>query len=166
MGDDDLDGLVRAVVAMRGDRTLATAESCTAGAIANALARGDGASEWLRGGVVSYHRDVKYELLGVARGPVVNHETARAMASGAARLLRADAAVSVTWAAGPDGLDGAPPGTVFIGFACDGDVDSAEHHFDGDPAAVIAAATRAALAGLADRLGHRASSRSTSSSPT
>jgi nicotinamide-nucleotide amidase len=68
-------------------------------------------------------------------------------------LLHADAVVSVTGAAGPDGLDGAPAGTVFIGYWCDGVVDSVEHHFDGDPADVLTAATRAALAGLADRMG-------------
>jgi nicotinamide-nucleotide amidase len=164
MDEEDVSGLVRAVVGMRRERTIATAESCTAGAIANALARGEGASEWLRGGVVAYHREVKYDVLGVPRGPVVNHRTARAMAQGAGQLLGADAVVAVTGAAGPDGLDGAPPGTVFVGFCVDGVADSVEHHFDGDPATVCAAATRAALAGLADRL--QASNRSTSSSLT
>ena len=62
------------------DRTIATAESCTAGAVAEALAAGEGASDWFRGGVVAYHRDVKYEVLSVPRGPVVNHAAARAMA--------------------------------------------------------------------------------------
>jgi nicotinamide-nucleotide amidase len=150
--EDEIAGLVRAVVAMRGDRSIATAESCTAGAVANALARGEGASDWLRGGVVAYHREVKYSLLGVPRGPVVNHATARAMATGVARVLGADAAVSVTGAAGPDGMDGQPAGTVFIGYWCDGVGSSVEHHFDGDPAAVCDAATRAALVGLADLL--------------
>jgi nicotinamide-nucleotide amidase len=150
--EDEISGLVRAVAAVRGERTLATAESCTAGAVANALARGDGASDWLRGGVVAYHREVKYDVLGVPRGPVVNHTAARAMATGVARLLGADAAVSVTGAAGPDGMDGQPAGTVFVGYWCDGVVTSVEHHFDGEPAEVCDAATRAALAGLADRL--------------
>jgi nicotinamide-nucleotide amidase len=161
---DEIEGAVREIVHARGDRTIATAESCTAGAVAQALATGEDASDWFRGGVVAYHRDVKYNVLEVPRGPVVNHTTARAMAAGAARLLDARAVVSVTGAAGPDGLDGAPPGTVFIGYWCDGAVDSVEHHFGGTPPEVLAAATVEALAGLAARL--HESSWTTSSSST
>jgi nicotinamide-nucleotide amidase len=152
VADDPLAVRVAAIADARGDRRIGTAESCTAGMVATALASGEQASDWFRGGVVSYHRDVKYDLLEVPRGPVVNHETARAMVEGAARALGADAVVSVTGAAGPDGLDGAPPGTVFVGFLVDGKVDSVEHHFAGEPAQVCASAALAALDGLADRL--------------
>ena len=69
------------------------------------------------------------------------------------RLLGADVAVSITGAAGPDGLDGAAPGTVFVGFSVDGIEDTIEYHFDGDPEAVTIAAAEAALAGLVERLG-------------
>jgi nicotinamide-nucleotide amidase len=156
--------LVRAVTEARDARSIATAESCTAGAIAQALASGVGAADWFRGALVAYHREVKYALLGVPRGPVVNHRAAQAMARGAAELLRADAVVSVTGAAGPDGMDGAEPGTVFVGYWCGGVLDSEVHHFAGPPVAVCDAATLAALAGLAVRL--QVSSRSTSASST
>jgi nicotinamide-nucleotide amidase len=149
----EVGALVERVTAARGERTLATAESCTAGAVAQALAAGEGASTWFRGGVVAYHRGVKYEVLAVPQGPVVNHVAARAMAQGAAHVLRADVAVSVTGAAGPDGQDGASPGTVFIGYWLEGELDSEEHHFDGSPESVCDAATRAALDGLGRRLG-------------
>jgi PncC family amidohydrolase len=168
--------LAQQVADVLDGRRIATAESCTAGAIAQALATAAGASEFLLGGVVAYHRDVKYDVLDVPRGPIVNHRTARAMARGVARLLAADVTVAVTGAAGPDGLDGAQVGTVFIGFSVDGIEDTVEHRFAGDPEAVTEAATLAALRGLIERLGRDVaqpvepaaveSIRSTSSSPT
>jgi nicotinamide-nucleotide amidase len=155
--DESARSLVAAIVGAVGGRAVATAESCTAGAIAQALAEGKDASEWFRGGVVAYHRVVKYGVLGVPRGPVVNHETACAMAVGAGRLLGADVVVATTGAAGPDGLDGAAPGTVFVGYWLDGDLSSDEHHFTGRPAEVCDAAVHAALEGLAQRLRARPS---------
>lgn len=155
---DELQRLATTIGEALGERRVATAESCTAGAVAQALATGDGASDWLLGGVVSYHRDVKYELLGVRRGPVVNAPAADAMARGVCRVLGADVSVAITGAAGPDGQDGAEPGTVFVAFAIGGaggdevHVDVEEHHFPGSPAEVCAAATKAAVEGLAARL--------------
>jgi nicotinamide-nucleotide amidase len=156
---EELQRLADSIGDALGSRRVATAESCTAGAVAQALATGDGASQWLLGGVVSYHRDVKYEVLGVPRGPVVNAPAAEAMARGVCRVLGADVSVAITGAAGPDGQDGAEPGTVFLAFAGrddgtgDARVDVEEHHFPGSPAEVCFAATKAALEGLATRLG-------------
>jgi nicotinamide-nucleotide amidase len=177
--DAQLHSLAQQVGSSVDDRRVATAESCTAGLVAQALATGERASAWFLGGVVSYHRDVKYDILDVPHGPVVNHGAAQAMATGVARLLGADAAVSVTGAAGPDGQDGVEPGTVFLGFVVDGRVDSEEHRFGGGPERVCEQAARGALAGLAQRLAPdaaqlassadepaSASSRSTSSSST
>lgn len=158
----ELQRLATEIGELLGDRRVATAESCTAGAVAQALASGDGASQWLLGGVVSYHRDVKYGLLGVPRGPVVNPTAAEAMARGVCRVLGADVSVAITGAAGPDGQDGAEPGTVFVAYAVDDgadaqqlgaqQVDVEEHHFPGSPTEVCSAATKAAIEGLAARL--------------
>jgi nicotinamide-nucleotide amidase len=141
----DLDGLL-------DGRTVAAAESVTAGMVARALAASKGASDWFLGSVVAYNSETKFKVLDVPRGPVVNHRTAAAMASGVAALLGADVAVSTTGAAGPDGLDGADPGTVFIGWRIGDAVDTEEFHFTGGPTEVVQAACNAVLDGLARRL--------------
>jgi len=95
--------------------TIAVAESLTGGLVVQALARVEGSGAWLAGGVVAYATSVKRALLHVTAGKVVSREAAEQMAAGARRCLRADVAVSVTGVAGPDGQDGMPPGTVWIG---------------------------------------------------
>ena len=57
--------VARQVVSLLGDRTIATAESCTAGRVAEVLACVEKASEFLRGGLVAYQEAIKRELLGV-----------------------------------------------------------------------------------------------------
>lgn len=99
--------------------TIATGESLTAGMVAAALASVPGASIVLRGGVVSYHRDVKAALLGVEpelleRAGAVDAEVARQMALGARDSCGADIGVSTTGVAGPEPHDGKAVGTVFI----------------------------------------------------
>jgi nicotinamide-nucleotide amidase len=112
--------------------TLAVAESVTGGLIASRLVNVPGASAWFRGGVVTYASDVKFDLLGVAHGPVVSAEAAEQMARGVRSLLGADVAVSVTGVAGPEEQDGQPAGTVFVGLALDEHVQHAELHLPGD----------------------------------
>lgn len=117
--------------------SVATAESLTAGWIAAAVADVPGASAVLRGGVVSYHNEVKQELLGVdasllqSRGSV-DPEVARQMAQGARRVCGSDFAVSSTGVAGPEPHDGKDVGTVFIGYAGAAGSGSVECHFTGD----------------------------------
>jgi nicotinamide-nucleotide amidase len=125
---------------------VAVAESLTGGMVASTLAAAPGSSAWFRGAVVAYHSDVKHELLHVPPGPVVSAQAAAAMAEGVRRLLRADVAVALTGAAGPDGQDGQPPGTVFFGLS-DGMDIQVEHRFidRDDPAEVCAAAVAEAL---------------------
>jgi PncC family amidohydrolase len=53
-------------------------------------------------------------VLGVPEGPVVSAGTAAAMATGVAALLGADVGLGVTGVAGPDSLEGEPPGTVYL----------------------------------------------------
>ena len=103
--------------------TLATAESCTGGRVAERMTAMPGVSTVYRGGVVSYWSSVKADVLGVpqeildAHG-AVSEPCARAMAEGARRITGADIAVSVTGAAGPDPDErGVPVGIVYIGLA-------------------------------------------------
>lgn len=146
-GDDraELAGRIAELLNSAG-LNVAVAESLTGGMVASALAEAPQSSNWFRGAVVAYASDVKHELLGVPAGPVVSAPAAAAMADGVRRLLGADVAVALTGAAGPDGQDDQPPGTVFFGLS-DGAQTQVEHRFFdcGEPAQVCAAAVTEAL---------------------
>jgi nicotinamide-nucleotide amidase len=149
MQDEDI--AIRVAELLNG-RTIATAESCTAGRIAEVLACVEKASEFLLGGVVAYHEAVKRDLLGVSAESVLTAEAAEQMASGVAQLLDAEVAVSTTGVAGDEAEDGTPPGTVYIGVKVDGAVASKVHEFDGSPEEVCDRARRQALLDLVDAL--------------
>ncbi len=128
--------------------TLAVAESITGGLIASRLVNVSGASTWFRGGVVSYASEVKFDLLGVARGPVVSPEAAMAMAEGVVRLLGADIGLSVTGVAGPEEQDGQRAGTVFVGLAIGGTLEHVALRLPGDRPRVRAYSAISALDAL------------------
>jgi nicotinamide-nucleotide amidase len=111
--DETMEHAVAKLLDARG-LTLAVAESLTGGLVASRLVDVPGAGTWFRGGVVSYDPEVKYSVLDVPEGPVVSARTAAAMATGVRRLLGADVGLGVTGVAGPDSLEGEPPGTVFL----------------------------------------------------
>jgi nicotinamide-nucleotide amidase len=130
---------------------LATAESCTGGLIAAACTDIAGSSEWFERGFVTYSNEAKTELLGVDAALIeahgaVSEVVARAMAFGAVRHSHAQVGVAVTGVAGPGGgSKDKPVGTVWFGFSVDGLLTSETRRFDGDRAAVRAAAVRHAL---------------------
>jgi len=105
--------------------TIATAESCTGGLIAERLTRIPGSSDYFVGSIVSYSNESKTRLLGVpeemiARHGAVSGEVAEAMARGARDRTGATIGVSVTGTAGPGGgTDAVPVGTVYVGLADD-----------------------------------------------
>src|SRR5262249_39119680 len=113
-------------------------ESCTGGLVASAIAATDGAGECLRGGIVAYAEQVKYEMLGLAPGAgVINAHAARQMADGARRLLNADVGLATTGVVGPDPQEDQPVGTLWVGVASgDGPVSAHRVDIDGDPARV------------------------------
>ena len=107
------------VARLLAGRTLAVAESCTAGLLAARLTERPGASQWFRGGVVAYSDEAKSALLGVDPGLIERHgavspEVAEAMADGAIERFGADFACSVTGIAGPDGGSEEKP----VGYVC------------------------------------------------
>lgn len=116
--------IARAVViaATLGGKTIATAESLTAGLVASTLASIPGASQVLRGGVVAYATDLKASALQVpqslldAGGPIQS-PVAAAMAVGARAWARADFGLGCTGVAGPDAQDGHPVGEVHVAVA-------------------------------------------------
>jgi len=129
--DETMESVVLDMLRARG-LTLAVAESVTGGYVAQRLTAVPGASDVLRGAVVSYASDVKFDLLGVAQGPVVSGEAAEAMAAGARALLKADVGLATTGVAGPAEQEGHKPGTVFFGLAMDGRVESHRVRLPGD----------------------------------
>jgi nicotinamide-nucleotide amidase len=95
--------------------TLSLAESVTGGLVSGRLTAVPGASDVLRGAIVSYASDVKFDLLGVPEGPVVSEAAAGAMATGVRRALHADVGLALTGVAGPAEQDGMPVGTLCVG---------------------------------------------------
>ena len=129
--DQSMEDVVAAQLRERA-LTLAVAESVTGGLIASRLVGVAGASQWFRGGVVSYASDVKFELLNVPIGPVVSGDAAEAMAIGVRTLLKADVGLSVTGVAGPEEQDGQPAGTVFVGLSIGARLQHAALRLPGD----------------------------------
>jgi nicotinamide-nucleotide amidase len=117
LDDDTLERIVGRLLLARG-WTLAAAESLTGGLFSSRVVSIAGASEYFRGAVVAYATGAKSDVLGVAEeildehGPV-SAPVARAMATGARRVLGADVGIGLTGVAGP--LEqGKPIGTVVI----------------------------------------------------
>lgn len=115
--DDSLEGVIGE---MMDDRalTLATMESCTGGLLASTITDVPGSSTYFKGGYVAYTERMKM-MVGVsadlieAHG-VVSAEVAGDMARAARHSLDADYGIGVTGVAGPDELEGKPPGTIHV----------------------------------------------------
>lgn len=155
---DDMTRLAGTVaeLASRLGRTVAVAESLTSGKLATTLGAAPGASDWFHGGVVAYSHRVKYDVLGVRRGPVICAEAAAAMALGVQRLTGADLTVAVTGAGGPGPEEGRPAGTIFLACAGEGGIElEQELRLDGEPSQIVDqtvhAAVRALVSALTDR---------------
>jgi PncC family amidohydrolase len=152
--DDTVSGLagqINLLLRNRTDITIATAESCSGGSIAQAITAYPGSSNYFMGGIVSYVNRAKAELLGVpeailnSRG-AVSPECAQAMAEGARAAFHTDIAVSTTGIAGPGGATARKPvGLVYTALATADATMVTEHKFDGDRLVITEAATYAAL---------------------
>src|SRR5689334_11504213 len=148
--DDDLQDAVLRLLAERR-RTIATAESVTAGQAAERLARVPGASAWFRGGLVAYDNRVKVEMLAVPERLIeeqgaVSAAVAEAMAVGCRTRFRTDLAVSTVGLAGPDGGSADKPvGLVYVGLAWDGGARSATWNWTGTRTEVQSRTAKLAL---------------------
>ena len=121
-GDDTLEQVVGARLKEK-KATVALAESCTGGAVADALTNVPGSSAYFLGGVTAYANSVKESLLGVKKSTLqkygaVSEECAAEMAESALRLFGTDYAAAVTGIAGPDGgTKEKPVGLVYFAAA-------------------------------------------------
>jgi nicotinamide-nucleotide amidase len=133
--------------------TIVTAESCSAGMLALAFAKGEGASQYFMGGFVTYTKEMKARVLGVPTSllrekTAVCGEVAEAMAIGALLRSGASVAVSITGVAGPaEDEDGNPVGLIYCGVARK---EGGYKHVrvqcaPGDPDAIVDAACTEAL---------------------
>lgn len=101
--------------------TLAVAESCTGGALCQALTDIPGSSNWFDRGFITYSNQAKVEMLGVSstlleQYGAVSFEAARAMVEGVHGRSNAELAIAITGIAGPGGGTAQKPvGTVFFG---------------------------------------------------
>ncbi len=154
-----LEAVVAALLAEAG-WTLATAESCTGGLVAERITRVPGASTIFVGGVVAYSNDLKCALLDVEpalieREGAVSEAVARAMAIGVCRRLGSDLGVSLTGIAGPGGgSEEKPVGTVHLAVAGPGDapVEHRSARFPGNRERIRIFAAQMALEMLRRRL--------------
>jgi len=141
----------------RAEKTLSTAESCTAGLVSASITSMPGSSNYFKGGVVVYTDELKTQLLGVpaellAEKGAVSQEVAEAMVRGALAQLKTDYAVAVTGYAGPGGGPEAPVGTIFIAVGCSGDIVVRELTGDDGRDENVARATLTALKMLLEKL--------------
>jgi nicotinamide-nucleotide amidase len=120
--DEALQAVVVKLLKQRKE-TLATAESCTGGLIANQITNVSGASEVFLAGYVTYANSVKSDVLNVDpklidKHGAVSEAVARAMAEGARTRAASTYGLATTGIAGPTGgSDEKPVGTVYIALA-------------------------------------------------
>jgi nicotinamide-nucleotide amidase len=128
-GTMELEMLVGQMLKQR-NLTIATAESCTGGALAAQITAVPGSSHYFQGSVVAYHNALKVNMLGVkeetlAKHTAVSAEVAEEMAKGVCLATGASVGIATTGVAGPPGEnDPAPVGVVFLGLCLEGQVYS------------------------------------------
>lgn len=131
--------------------TLSTAESCTGGYIAHKITSVPGSSAYFMGSVVSYHNQVKHEMLHVSNDTLqtagaVSKETVIQMAENARKMLHTDYTIAVSGIAGPDGgTPEKPVGTVWVAWATPQGTLTKKYRFGNDRLTNIHRTYQAAL---------------------
>jgi PncC family amidohydrolase len=135
--ENDLEILVGRLLTQRG-LTFAAAESCTGGLLGHRITNVPGSSAYYQGSITAYSYDVKEQLLHVRHDTLYNYgavsdQTAREMARGVRRALRADIGVAVTGIAGPGGgMPEKPVGLVYVALAAEDGEWVERHVWNGD----------------------------------
>lgn len=133
--EDDTIEVVLGRILKEKKQTIATAESCTGGKIAQLVASVPGASTYFKGSVVAYATEVKVNVLGISDAFITEHsvvskEVASAMALSVQKMMQTDYAIATTGNAGPTKGDAdAEVGTVCIALATPNGVIVEEFNF-------------------------------------
>lgn len=136
-GGETLEQIVGYYLQMRG-ATLAVAESCTGGMLAERLTSISGSSRYFLGGSVVYSNELKTEFADVPASLIAEHgavsrQVALALANGIRERTKATFGIGITGVAGPTGgTPEKPVGLVFIGISSENETEAAERRFPGD----------------------------------
>ena len=134
---ESLEQIVGYYLQMRNS-TLAAAESCTGGLLAERITSISGSSRYFVGGAVVYSNELKTQFADVpppliAQHGAVSREVAASMAEGIRKRCNATLGVSITGVAGPTGgTEEKPVGLVYVGLASDSVTEVVERKFPGD----------------------------------
>lgn len=119
-------------------KTIAVAESCTAGLVSTLLTQVSGSSKYFILGVVTYSNKAKEALLKIpanliAKKGAVSQEVAQKMAQSIRRLAKTDFGIGITGIAGPTGgTSRKPVGTVFVAIDSKNKIICRKFHFIGN----------------------------------
>jgi nicotinamide-nucleotide amidase len=147
---ETIEQIVSYLLQMRG-MTLATAESCTGGLLAERITSLSGSSRYFLGGAVVYSNELKTQFAGVPKAMIDKHgavsrEVAQALAEGIRKRCLSSYGVGITGVAGPTGgTDQKPVGLVYVALAGDEGTQVVERNFPGDRARIRQFATQQAL---------------------
>jgi competence/damage-inducible protein CinA-like protein len=134
---ESLEQIVGYYLQMRNS-TLAVAESCTGGLLADRITSVSGSSRYFLGGAIVYSNELKTEFAGVpksllARHGAVSREVAVALAEGIRKRCKATFGIGITGVAGPSGgSEEKPVGLVYHALAGERETQVEERKFPGD----------------------------------
>ncbi|MBN1570070.1 MAG: competence/damage-inducible protein A [Acidobacteria bacterium] len=135
-------------------RTLAVAESCTAGMLGMHITRVPGSSDYFKGGILCYSNEAKIELCNVPPELIQKHgavsaEVAEALACGVRNALHSSIGLSITGIAGPGGGTAEKPvGLVYIGISDGKHTESRHRIMPGERESIRERSTYLALSWL------------------
>jgi nicotinamide-nucleotide amidase len=155
--DETLEEVIVKLLVQR-NQTVAVAESCTGGLLANRITNVPGASEVFLAGYVCYANQAKINMLNIdpqliEKHGAVSEQVARALAEHARACAGSDYALATTGVAGPSGGSPEKPvGTIYITLAASGETIAKKFFFPTDRETFKQIATQAALDLLRRRL--------------
>jgi len=147
---ETIEQIVSYLLQMRG-MTLATAESCTGGLLAERITSVSRSSRYFLGGAVVYSNELKTQFANVPKATIDQHgavsrEVAQALAEGIRKRCLSSYGVGITGIAGPTGgTDQKPVGLVYIALAGEEGTQVVERNFPGDRARIRQFASQQAL---------------------